>query len=69
MLVVKVPSLGAVVQYVDGQAEPHEGIIVKHIDDKCDSILVDRKSHSRRLVGTTLHDTADNTPLLHCNIT
>ena len=54
---VKVPSLGAVVQYVDvdGHSEPHEGIIVKHIDDKCDSILVDKKSHCRRLVCITTH--------------
>ena len=53
----KVPLLGAVVQYVDvdGHSEPHEGIIVKHIDDKCDSILVDKKSHCRRLVCITTH--------------
>ena len=55
MLVVKVPSLGAVVEYMDGQSEPHQGIVVKHIDDKCDSILVDRKTHCRRLVGISLN--------------
>ena len=55
LLVLKVPSLGAVVQYTDGQSEPHQGIVVKHIDEKCDSILVDKKSHHRRLVGLTLH--------------
>ena len=48
---VQVPSLGSVVRYVDGQAEPREGIIVKHFDDKCDSILVDNKSHHKRLVS------------------
>ena len=54
-LIMKVPSLGALVQYTDGQSEPHQGIVVKHVDDKCDSILVDKKTHRRRLVSTPLH--------------
>jgi len=49
---MKVPSLGAVVEYTDTQSEErYEGIVVKHIDDKCDSILVDKKTHRRRLVS------------------
>jgi len=49
---VEVASLGAVVRYVDSQGEPHDAVIVKHIDEKSDSILVDNKSHRRLVVGS-----------------
>ena len=61
---VKVPSLGAVVEYMDSQAEYHRGIIVKHIDEKSDSILVDMKTHQRRLVSMTINTVSHNSQLL-----
>lgn len=54
LLAAKVPSLGAVVEYTDGPSEPLQGIVIKHFDDKCSSILVDKKTHHRRLVSSVL---------------